>query len=580
MTSTLTDRGSTRSWRNRRQWWTQRIATTPVPCSRCNVTLQPGEDFHLDHVVPRALGGTDQQTWPAHPVCNMTGGVAGVFSDRHPATMGFVSGIPLSEPGSSPGPADSAWDGLGWLDPLREVPDSAVWPRYMTGSHPRATGSYGPEFCGWSAGRRGEPLRWWQQLVACRLLEHDAAGWLVWLFALVTTARQVGKSVLLSELSLWRIHQAERWGQPQMVLLTSKDIPAAKELHRAGRVWARRQPGFRVREANGQEEVRFGESAWAVRATGSVYSYSASVAAVDECWAIDPEIVDDGIEPTTLEKRSPQVQLTSSAHSAATSLFPSRRVVALGELGSPADTLLVEWSAPRDAPVGEVSTWRLASPHWSPQRERLLSAKWSAAQAGVSEDPMEDPLESFRSQYLNQWPVKVLGRRGKDEALFPDGLWEGIADLAVAPPSRLVCAVDDRTGVGAAAAACGLLADGRLLVWGRSFTARARALAWVELLRPAELLVGPALAAQVEGARTVGAADSAAALPRLRELAGAGRLVHDGGPELALQVKAARVAERSGGLVLTASLDVLRCAAWAVWASAAAPPRRPSWAAA
>ena len=60
--------------------------------------------------------------------------------------------------------------------------------------------------------RRTEGLRWWQQVVAYRLLEHDDQGGLVWRNALVTLARQVGKSWLVRALILWRMQQGERFG--------------------------------------------------------------------------------------------------------------------------------------------------------------------------------------------------------------------------------------------------------------------------------------------------------------------------------------------------------------------------------
>ena len=65
----------------------------------------------------------------------------------------------------------------------------------------------------------------------------------------VQAGRQVDSA---AELALWRIHQGDRWGSPQFALLTSKDLNAAREVHRAARSWARSQPGWTVRETNGR----------------------------------------------------------------------------------------------------------------------------------------------------------------------------------------------------------------------------------------------------------------------------------------------------------------------------------------
>jgi hypothetical protein len=81
----------------------------------------------------------------------------------------------------------------------------------------------------------------------------------------------------------------------------------------------------------------------------------------------------------------------------------------------------------------------------------------------------------------------------------------------------------------------------------------------------------------VEKAGTV---ETSSALPKLRELLAAGRLVHDGGEALASQIRSLRVVERGGGLSVSSRgrSDLARCAAWAVHAAASAPPAKPKWA--
>src|SRR5262249_26693699 len=131
---------------------------------------------------------------------------------------------------------DPAWDACPWLDQLRTVPDGATWPRLMTGPHPAATGTYGWDLID----ECDEPLRWWQKLVAVRLLEHDAVGELIWLTLLLSTSRQVGKSWWLRALAFWRIHQAARFGELQTVLHTGKDLAICSEVQRPTRAWAKR----------------------------------------------------------------------------------------------------------------------------------------------------------------------------------------------------------------------------------------------------------------------------------------------------------------------------------------------------
>ena len=234
---------------------------------------------------------------------------------------------------------------------------------------------------------------------------------------------------------------------------------------------------------------------WFVRQMGS-YGTSAGAAVVDEAWKVAPETVEDGIEPTQPERVSPQLALVSTAHRQATRLMLSRRQDAIEHLHEPGDVLLVEWSADRGCDVEDRQAWRQASPHWTPARERLMDSKLRRALAGDGSDPDEqDPLESFRSQWLNQWPT--TRRHGPGEPLLGEGVWDGLADLQTMATGPLVVAVEDRTGLGAAVAAAGPVDGGRILVWGRTFPGRQHAVSWASLLverrAGCRLLVGPSL---------------------------------------------------------------------------------------
>ena len=184
--------------------------------------------------------------------------------------------------------SDERWR-VPWLSSLLAVPADAVWPRLMTVPHPRAVGSLGDEFVEFAEKRSSGRLRWWQRLVATRLLEVDKAGELVWETVVWTMARQLGKSWLLRELLLWRIHQGERFGEPQDVMHTGKDVAVTKEVQRPARTWAKARPhDYKVREVNGQEEIEYlpDSSRWMLRAKEAVYGYSVSCAAADEAWKV------------------------------------------------------------------------------------------------------------------------------------------------------------------------------------------------------------------------------------------------------------------------------------------------------
>lgn len=555
--------------------------------ARRRAMLRPGAVCHLcgapanelDHVPPIALhrhveGSGCCRSLPACAECQR----------RQGAELGYMGHNTTPQPPAlvdddyqwapSPGPSSAVWDACPWLEPLRDVPDGARWPRFMTGPHPAAVGSFGPDAVEWLRTVAGLGLRWWQRLVLLRALEHDAAGVLVWLDALLSTSRQSGKSTWLRAASTWRLHQAERFGEPQTILHTGKDLPVCKEVQLPAQAWALARD-YPVRQQNGNEQITepLTGSRWIIRGKGSVYGYPSSLVLVDEAWGVAPDVVEDGLEPTMAERFSPQLVMASTAHRRASVLYPTRRVAALDELAAPQSTLLVEWSVPRDVEIADRDAWRAASPHWSAGRERLLEARLRRVESGQSLDPDEDdPYESFLAQYLNVWPVRAGPRSG--ERLLPDKAWDAL-QATLETPGPVWVAVEDNYGEGAAVAVVAALEGDRYELDGwtvDSWDAAKADVARIAESRPiSRLLVGAAVWQRVGEIRPrparAGATETRVGLALLRELVHAGRLAHDVTPDLDEQIAGARVRPVPGGgltLISTRRSDVLRAAVWAL----------------
>ena len=229
-----------------------------------------------------------------------------------------------------------------------------------------------------------------------------------------------------------------------------------------------------MREVNGQEEIEqlSDGSRWMLRAKEAVYGYAASLGAADEAWKVRAAVIEEGLEPTMVEREQPQLLLISTAHRLATSLMLSRRLAAIDLLEQGTGELIIEWSASAGVELDDERAWRQASPHWSDGRRKTVARQLQGALRGeVADSDEPDPLQSFQAQWLNRWPERLVQPKGKTVALIATELWADLErDLEPDETAPVWLAVEDDYGLGAAVAACARRGDGRLELdgWGCS----------------------------------------------------------------------------------------------------------------
>jgi hypothetical protein len=106
-----------------------------------------------------------------------------------------------------------------------------------------------------------------------------------------------------------------------------------------------------------------------------------------------------------------------------------RRLLAALRNADP-DVLLLFWGAHPNDDLGEESTWRKASPHWSEDRRDLIARKYAAALAGQDEPEFDDPdpVRGWAAQYLNVWPLLS----STSPSILPN--WHKLTTSTTAPP--------------------------------------------------------------------------------------------------------------------------------------------------
>lgn len=581
----------------------------PAPCGVCgeSVLPTPSTGWVVGHIKDRAthpeLALVPSNWQPEHRACSDSGGQAAVIAKAKAAgrqeAIAALSGVdfphqtgsgqppllPKHTHGSQDGPLETraglSWAELcqsppTWLQPYLELPEDASPPLWVSAVHRDAVGSYGPAAIEWMEStivERGRPLRlrWWQKLAVVLQLQHREDGTLCWRVMIESGPRWIGKSVRLRAMALWRLQHGPVLFEPeQLVLHTGKDLAIVREVMRKAWAWAAPREDWDHKRGMTEPEVSFMETnRWVARSKDSTTGYDACLALCDEAWDVPPASIDDDLEPTMLERESPQLVLTSTAHRRATSLMRGRITDALAT--DDGETMLLVWSAPAGADVSDPAVWRAASPHWSTDRATMMASKYAKALAGEGDPEWDDldPIAGFEAQYLNTWRLRERRQVGK--ALVEVDDW-GTRLASTPDTSPAGVAVESWPGAGVTVAAAWRLADGRTLVSATAHPDVASAADAVRALGVRSVVVGASLASdpafkglKVES-RTATVVSCVADLVRwLND----GTLAHDGGEHLAEQVTTTRTKATPTGLRVTSAgpADAIKAAAWAIEAA-------------
>jgi hypothetical protein len=205
--------------------------------------------------------------------------------------------------------------------------------------------------------------------------------------------------------------------------------------------------------------------------------------------------------------------------------------------------------------MDDPAMWRLASPHWTEARAEIVAEKRAKATTAPA-------VETFGSQWLNQWRAVVEDADAEADRLVPEQAWGSLYMPAV--PAWSVAAIEVAVGSPPVVALAGTLRDGRVVVSVAQASSVADAVGrcppGVRLLAGRSLCGDPALAAAEPRQGTI-----SACLAGFHRLVFDGVLAHDGGDVLGRQLAAARVVQSATGprVVSPGRVDAIKAAFWA-----------------
>ena len=265
----------------------------------------------------------------------------------------------LAFPPNQPEPARSAEKDL--LTGLIGRDEPRLVTRVPEGS------SYGDQIVAWSQRVIGLKLMGWQARAVRDALTVDADGAFVFREALISTARQQGKSILMKSVAgWWATEFAALRKEAQSVVIVANQKKRSMALFRD---LAREMEGrieMKVRWQNGDERIDFpdGSSISVIAASEHAHGGSYDCILIDELWDIKAEVIFTALRPSQIAKTNPMMLMFSTAGDLSSTAMIQLRSQGIAAIDSGKDTAfyLAEWSPPPGVSVEDRQWWPWANP--------------------------------------------------------------------------------------------------------------------------------------------------------------------------------------------------------------------------
>jgi hypothetical protein len=289
----------------------------------------------------------------------------------------------------------------------------------------------------------GIDLMPWQVRAISDQLSLDASGDFLFREALVSTARQNGKSFALKSLAAWwLVDEARRRKEAQHVLLVANKLERSMPMYRELALWLEEHCGASCRWAAGSTMTTMPDKSTlkVAAARDNAHGMTLDLVLVDEIWDIPPSVIFDALRPSMIARRNPLLSAWSTAgdESSATMLRLREQAINAIDANRPGKLYFAEWSMPPGVDPDDRRYWGWANP---------------AMGTTISMDALEAQSQggdrsAFLRAHLNLWVAAA-------KSWLPIGLWPTRAHPDPIPAGGvLACdtSIDDSRYVGVRAA--------------------------------------------------------------------------------------------------------------------------------
>lgn len=294
-------------------------------------------------------------------------------------------------------------------------------PLYATKRNP-GRDTYGPEVAKVMAKLGYEPMPW-QRYILDVTLEHED-GKLVYRDVTEVIPRQAGKTAKTLGMQVHRattmakrlkrrqtsLYTAQRWTDARIKLL-EEHVPIIEDSPYRSFIDVHRSTGNEgITWSNGSQHHI------AAPTEKAGHGYSLDLVHLDEAFILESSAVEQGVKPTMITRKSPQLYVVSAAGTAKSTYLRNRIDVGREQVrhGIDTGTAYFEWSNDgMDRDPADPATWRAVHP----------AVAFTVPEEALAADFQSMKLEEFCRAYLAMWPSSVK------PSIVAEEVWQACADV-------------------------------------------------------------------------------------------------------------------------------------------------------